>query len=156
MSGAEVTVTLDDAAAQAMFARLIAAGVNPRPLLAEIGSALEDSSRKRFVSQESPDGVSWAPLSEFTLSRKKSGRILYESGDLHDSIKFELGADFVQIVAGPTEYAATHQFGRADNRLFGGPLAPIPARPFLGLSDDDQDEIMDAMSDFVRNAAGGV
>lgn len=154
MAGAQFTVQLDDAAVQAMWRRLIEAGTNLKPLLTEIGSVLEDSTKKRFSSQESPDGVAWSPLSQVTLDRKKTGRILYESGDLFDSIRFEAGDDFVQLIAGPTEYAATHQFGRADNRMFGGPLAPIPARPFLGLSEDDQAEILDAMSDYLKRATG--
>lgn len=154
MAGAQFTVQLDDAAAQAMWRRLIEAGTNLKPLLTEIGSVLEDSTKKRFSSQESPDGVAWSPLSQVTLDRKKTGRILYESGDLFDSIRFEAGDDFVQLLAGPTEYAATHQFGRADNRMFGGPLAPISARPFLGLSEDDQAEILDAMSDYLKRATG--
>ncbi|MCC6594270.1 MAG: phage virion morphogenesis protein [Xanthomonadales bacterium] len=154
MAGAQFTVQLADAAVQAMWRRLIEAGTNLKPLLTEIGSILEDSTKKRFSSQESPDDVAWSPLSQVTLDRKKTGRILYESGDLFDSIRFEAGADFVQLLAGPTEYAATHQFGRADNRMFGGPLAPIPARPFLGLSEDDQAEILDAMSDYLKRATG--
>lgn len=154
VAGAGIKIDVDDAPLQAMFVRLLEADANLLPLFTEIGSSLEKSTRDRFVTQSAPDGTPWADLSPVTLARKRTTRKLYERGDLHDSIRFEAGSDFVQIIAGPTEYAATHQFGRDDNKFFGGPDAPIPARPFLGLSADDVDEIDDAVSDFLASVIG--
>lgn len=157
MAGASYRLEIDDSEVRAMFARLAASGANMRPLFVEIGSAMEDSTRARFRTQRSPDGTPWADLSPVTLARKRTDRILYESGDLLNSIRFEADANQVQLIAGPTEYAATHQFGRADNRMYNsedGNPAPIPARPFLGLSDADLAEVEDALSSFLDAAIG--
>lgn len=144
MAGASFKVEIEDSQARAMFARLLRAGVNMKPLFTEIGSALEDSTRQRFELQEDPDGNAWVDLKPASRARKRTDRILYESGDLLDSVRFEAGADFVELVAGPTEYAATHQFGREE--------AGIPARPFMGLSEADSAEIDDALDDYLDAA----
>lgn len=153
MAGAKIGVELVDDAG-AMFARLIARGANLKPLLTELGSILEDGSKDRFRTQTDPTGAAWSPLSPTTLARKKTTRILFESGDLQSSIRSEVSDRMVEIIAGPTEYAATHQFGRADNKMFGKAKAPIPARPFLGLSDADNEEIRDATLEYFRRAIG--
>ncbi|MDX8377214.1 MAG: phage virion morphogenesis protein, partial [Mariprofundales bacterium] len=50
-------------------------------------------------------------------------------------------------------YAATHQFG-ADKGAFGSgvPWGDIPARPFLGFSDNDKDDIIDIIYDHILQA----
>ncbi|MCG9736482.1 phage virion morphogenesis protein [Pseudoalteromonas shioyasakiensis] len=45
------------------------------------------------------------------------------------------------------EYAAIHQFGGASDMI--PRLAAIPARPFLGLSERDEKEVIEIMSAFV-------
>ena len=42
------------------------------------------------------------------------------------------------------KYGATHQFG--------DPRRNIPARPFLGLSDDDHREVLDILQEHLRDA----
>lgn len=61
------------------------------------------------------------------------------------------------IVGSPEIYAATHQFGRLARPGQGLPFgaAAIPARPFIGLSDEDEAEILDIVEDRLRRAAGG-
>jgi phage virion morphogenesis protein len=147
MAGATIKVTVDDERVQQALERVARIGGDARPLFTEIGSALEASTRARFDRGVGPDGVPWVPLTAKTLKRKRGSKILVERGDLLNSIAFEAGSDFVQIVAGPTEYAATHQFGR--------PAANIPARPFLGLSDEDVREIDEATGDYVARMFRG-
>lgn len=155
MAGAIIKVEIEDSQAQAMFARLLRAGVNMLPLFTEIGSALEDSTKGRFLTETDPDGNPWADLSPVTLERKRTSRKLYERGDLYDSVRFEAGAAYVDLIVGPTEYAATQHYGRLDNRFFGGPLAPIPARPIVGISAADSAEIDEALSDFLEQQVRG-
>ena len=57
-------------------------------------------------------------------------------------------------------YAGTHQFG-AEKGSFGStakgtpiPFGDIPARPFLGLSDADGDELTDILRDFIIERLG--
>lgn len=156
MAGASFKVEVDDTAAQAAFQRLIQVGLNMKPLWTEIGSALEDSSRRRFETERAPDGQAWEPISEpWRKTKEKKGfltGILKMRGDLANSIRFEASGDYVEIIAGPTEYAAIHQFGGEAGR---NRATTIPARPYLGLSDEDREEIADAASDALDRAAKG-
>jgi phage virion morphogenesis protein len=151
MAGAALKLEWDDAQAQAMFGRLIAAGANLRPLYSEIGFALEDSSRERFASETAPDGTAWAPISEAWKERKQergfSAGILKMRGDLLNSIRAEPDGSGVEIIAGPTEYAAIHQLGGQAGR---NKAVTIPARPFLGVSSEDAAEIVDAAKAFLN------
>lgn len=135
----------DLARVNAMWQRLEQYGQNLQPLLDEIGSTLEQNNRERFKLGVGPDGVAWVDLSPRTWAQKTTDRKLYERGDLFDSIRYEVGQDFVQLIGGPTEYAAAHQFGFGD----------IPARPYLGMSSEDADDIMDAMSEYIARIVAG-
>lgn len=153
MAGADMRLDLDARQANAMFARLIANGSNLTPLMSEIGSELEASTLKRFADSVGPDGVAWVPLKPATLTRKKTKQILVENSDLMSSIHFEVGPTHVELIAGPAEYAAIHQFGGKPD-MPPGP-AGIPARPYLGLSEADLDGIDEAASSFLAEAARG-
>jgi phage virion morphogenesis protein len=146
MAGASFKVEIEDSQARAMFARLLRAGVNMKPLFTEIGSALEDSTKQRMRAEEGPDGEPWVDLKPSTWARKKTDRKLYESGDLFDSVRFEAGSAFVEIIVGPTEYAASMHFGR--------PEAGIPERPIVGISEADSGEVDDALSAYLDAAIG--
>lgn len=173
MAGALFKVEWDDAQVSEMLQRLIEAGRNIAPLMHEIGSELEHSSRERVkAGGPAPDGTPWAPLAASTLARKTTGKPLIERGDLLNSIRYEAGADFVQIIAGPTEYAAVHQGGSAPYVIkakngkalafeIGGKRIArrkvnhpgVPARPFIGVSSEDRASIIDAGLEFLARAA---
>ena len=60
------------------------------------------------------------------------------------------------VVGSPSIYAGTHQFG-AEKGAFGAtsrgdpiPWGNIPARPFLGLSGDDETEIGNLITDYLN------
>jgi phage virion morphogenesis protein len=155
MAGAALKLEWEDSQAQAMFGRLIASGSNLRPLYSEIGFALEDSTRKRFDSETAPDGTAWAPISDAWQARKAergfSEGILKMRGDMLNSVRAEPDSSGVSIIAGPTEYAAIHQFGGQAGRNH---AVTLPARPFLGVSDDDGEEIIDAATAFLKRITG--
>lgn len=163
MSGA--TFTLDMAEASAMFAAIRARGRKHRPLMVEIGSALEDSTRKRFRSERSPDNIPWAPISaEWRKAKQERGfaaGILKMRGDLLNSVRFEADESSATVIASQP-YAAIHQFGgtirprRAKALKVGGRLrksVTIPARPYMGLSKADAAEVLDAARDFLARSA---
>lgn len=114
--------------------RLIKNTADTSPALREIGEHLLESTQQRFKEMETPDGEAWEELAPGTIKKKKRvDRILTESGTLADTLNYQLGND--QLLFGSNmEYAATHQFGRDS--------ANIPAREFLGFSDEDEDEIL--------------
>jgi phage virion morphogenesis protein len=125
------------------FNRLIKNIDDTSPALRDIGEYLTESTQQRFEDMETPDGEKWEELALGTIAKKKRvDRILTESGTLADTLNYQLGND--QLMFGSNlEYAATHQFGR-DN-------ANIPAREFLGFSEQDEDEILAIFHQYLSN-----
>jgi phage virion morphogenesis protein len=136
------------------------------PAMQDIGEILIDSTKQRFLQGVSPDGARWAPKSQTTLKKygaRSSNRIdvrplFGPSGALSSQIFYEVSPDSVSW-GSPMIYAAPQQFGAAQG-AFGrtsrnGPIpwGNIPARPFLGVSAEDQTNILDALADWVRRSA---
>lgn len=158
MSGAKITVQLDAGLATAMLARVEAGAMNGLPLFTEIGSALEASTRARIeTTKTAPDGTPWLDLTPRWAARKKkrghAAGILTMRGDLLNSVAFEAAPSYTDIIAGPTEYAAIHQYGGTSDMPAGA--AAIPARPYLGLSAEDEAEIDEATEDWLRKLVAG-
>lgn len=117
---------------------------NLKPAMRDIAGVLADASERAFQDEADPaTGAPWAPLTEATVGMRGDAHpILQRSGQLAASISPDWGRDFA--AAGTNKvYAAMHQFGgttAADSMI---PGKDIPARPFLGLGDEDRDEILD-------------
>ena len=112
-----------------------------RPLLLELGEDLTESTKQRFVTTTAPDGTPWAKNSDVTLANKSGSRPLTDGGFLADSIEPVLiGNDTVQI-APDKEYAAMMQFG-GTKAEFPDLWGDIPARPYIGFSDEDEQNIL--------------
>ena len=112
---------------------------NLTPLMQAIGSVLEGSTRQRFADKQSPNGVAWAVLMPSTV-KAKNGRsnILVDSGDLIRSITFHASNDSV-VVGTDRPYGKYHQTG---TKKANGTTKMV-ARPWLGLSQQDQFDIND-------------
>lgn len=166
MAGASFKAELDDTEARHLFAEIKARGLNPRPVLNEIGSVLEQSTRDRFKTERGPDGVKWAPISrEWSAekaSRGQSPGILKMTGELSNRIYYELVGDSAVEIIESAPYAAIHQFGgtirpkrkralKVRGRVFAS--VTIPARPSLGVSAEDRSEIIDAVRDFLDRSS---
>lgn len=159
MAGATIKVELDAVQADAMLRRVEAGAQNALPLFTEIGTALEASTRERIgTTKTAPDGTPWLELTPSWVERKQkrghSAGILTMRGDLLNSVAFEADPGFVDIIAGPTEYAAIHQDGGTSD-MPAGPAA-VPARPYMGLSADDQIEIDDATAHWLTGLVTGL
>jgi len=164
MMGKAVQVQIDHAAFAAALGRLAAATQNPAPVLAQIGEYLRNSTSDRFKSQTGPDGAPWQALSQWYRDgkAKNADKILTLDGNLR-RIVYQVSSDEVQV-GSPMEYAAIHQFGgvikpaRAKALKFGGGYVAsvtMPARPFLGVSDDDAVEVASLVSDYLAGALDG-
>ena len=127
----------------------------------EIGKELLNSTREQFAEQEDPEGEPWAPLSPPTRTRKKrnAGKVLTEPGFLRGNLAIRVGRDEVEI-GSPSIYAGTHQFGAeagalgATSRGSPIPWGDIPARPFLGLSREDEDIVLRIITDYLADSLG--
>ena len=162
MAGARITVEIDDAQVRRALSRLAAAVADMTPAMDDVGHHLVNTTRQRFFDEQAPDGTPWAPLSPVTQRRQKrnAGKILTEEGTLRGGIAHQPGPDGVDVGASII-YAGVHQFGARKGAFGatskGGPIpwGDIPARPFLGLSDDDEEEIAEIIADYLRAALGG-
>jgi phage virion morphogenesis protein len=125
-----------------------------RPAMMEIGESLADSTAERFQTGIAPDGSIWPALSEATIfSRIKKGnsgtKPLVDTGMLADPTR---GGPRWQIINGGAgvvvgvnrsfggEDASVHQFGTS--RAGRNRNVTIPARPFLGLSAEDEESVL--------------
>lgn len=160
---AEVLITRDEITDA--LARLSASLSDLTPAFQEIGEILIDSTKSRFAQGIAPDGSRWAPKSQTTLEsyRSKGNRIdvrplFGPSGALSSQIFYNAGPESVEW-GSPMIYAATQQFGAAKGAFgrtsIGGPIpwGNIPARPFLGLSPEDETNITEALAEWLERAA---
>lgn len=130
-----------------------------RDLLSSIGGLGVSQTRRRITNEKTaPDGTPWVPNREGTPTLVRSGE------NLLNSVEWIAGADEVQWGAG-WEHAHVHQHGmtitpKTAKRLAfmsGGAMrfakkVTIPARPFVGLSRDNIDELEEFVSDFFGGA----
>jgi phage gpG-like protein len=167
------TVELNSAATEAALARLEGALADPFPLMSDIGELLTRSTKERFAEGVSPEGLKWAPKSQTTLERygiRKSNQIdirplFGPARKLNESPYPEVSRDEV-LVGSNLIYAAVQQFGAAKGSLgsysgvdkngkpYSGsaPWGNIPARPFLGVSAEDETGIAATVEDYLTGA----
>ena len=129
---------------------------NVDPALKEIGEYLIDSTRQRFNDSEAPDGSRWKDNSPVTLlnyaglfKTKRASRIkkkkpgIGETKQLSTQIFYQVANGELEL-GSPLKYAGTFHYG-AKKGQYGKrtPWGDIPARPFLGLSNEDEDVLLD-------------
>jgi phage virion morphogenesis protein len=176
MAGAslDIQLTISNAAeVKAAFESLQARLADLTPVFHDIGDLMLNRTRKRFEDSVAPDGTPWKKLSEATLigrAKRVSGghltdrrfnqerrwtkkaamayafaKPLIDRGALMGTLNYQAGKTQVRIGT-PLIYGATHQFGN--------PQKNIPARPFLGLSPSDEQELLDILNDHLSRAMG--
>jgi phage gpG-like protein len=136
--------------------------VDTEPLMSDIGARLEFSTRERILSTKTaPDGTPWAPNLAGTSTLMQSGQHLLGSiAWTASATETEVGASW--------EHAHVHQNGaviNAKNAKFlsfvvGGrhvskKSVTIPARPFVGISAEDEAKIDRLATKFVERQLGG-
>lgn len=145
MTGAAIEIKASIHGADDINRRLFAMlrGVeNREPLMDEIGAALVTSTQFRFEDQQGPDGLAWVP-SERALA--ENGQTLVDKGLLLASITHLPGNDQVEVGSNMV-YAGIHQFGGRAGR---GHKVDMPARPYLGISFEDETEIDTIVHDYL-------
>ena len=155
MAGVRITVDFEGAEAVSRALRRIAeAGQNLEPALADIGEHLVNSHQERWHLEQSPDGVPWAPLSadyaEWKRRKRPSAGILVFDDLLRGQLAYVVSGHQLQVGTN-RPYGARHQFG------FDGPDAlgrniDTPARPWLGVSDDDEVVIFGIIRDHITDS----
>ena len=162
---AAVTLRVDGAAlVEQRLAALARRFADLTPLMDAFGLTLEEATIDRFDRERAPDGSGWTPS---IRAREEGGKTLTDSARLRQSIGYRASAARVEVGTNVI-YAAIHQFGgrisaKSDRgltfRLPGGlgfrrkPFVDMPARPFLGVSAEDEAELIALAEDFARDAA---
>lgn len=164
MSG--VRITIDDADLRAALGRLRRFVADPEPALKTIGQALITSTQERIRNEVSPTGARWPALNPEYAAAKRGTGMLMESGRLVGSFSRQVSGSRL-VVGTNVAYAAIHQFGGTIRpkgsalRFFVGRReifarkVTIPARPFLGISTEDRDEMIEIFEAHARRVAAG-
>ena len=175
-----VDIELDAESFGASFVELFS-DLDTTDLHADIGEHLLNSTDERFEAERAPDGTAWAPNSPATLvsqyksrgrgrrefKRGKGGsveltagfsrflqskRILQDKGvrgGLRGDISYR--ADNGSVALGVTKlYGRIHQLGGEAARG-----VVLPARAYLGVSDDDRQVIAGIIMRWARERTGG-
>lgn len=132
-------------------------GMPESELLDQLGRQIQQQTRDRIEDEKTaPDGTPW--------KKNRAGTpTLYREGNLARSIEFEPSGSTV-AVGSSLIYARIHQLGGeirpvaaralhfkgADGGDVFARSVTIPARPYLGLSDENRRDVLEATVDFVR------
>lgn len=132
------------------------------PLMSVIGQYLSESNRIGFLDGKGPDGKPWKPSIRVQLM---GGQTMLDGGNLQKSIHSEHGRNFVAVGTNDHRAPMLHFGGRIVPKagkalafqLPGGQAVTvksvtIPARPFLGVSSDDEVQIGEIVYDYLRDA----
>ncbi|EOX1534567.1 phage virion morphogenesis protein [Vibrio cholerae] len=142
MAGVTLSINVSDVEAiRSHINQFAERGQNMSPALRDIGEHLLLSHHERWQQQQSPDGTPWAPLSPKYQKRKKKHADLILVLNQHlSSSSLNYDVDPLGLSFGTSsEYGAIHHFGGSPEMRPSN--AAIPARPWLGLSESDFDEI---------------
>lgn len=146
MAGATIKVNFSEGNIKDAFEQLLRNQRASGSAFKNIGELLLDSTKERFSEEKGPDGEPWVENAESTLASKNNPKILQELGEgggLLGTIAYQATSDSVEL-GSPKDYAAIHQFGGETGR---GGATTIPARPYLGISKQDEDDIGDVLKD---------
>lgn len=139
----------DDRETRQLLDSALAKGVRLRPLMVEIGYELVRSTQERIDAEQDPDGIPWVDLRPATWARKRTTSMLVEGSYLRGGIAMAAATNTFVEISADREYAALHQFGGTPD-MAPGPAA-VPARPYLGLSDEDAALIESLVLDFLND-----
>lgn len=106
-----------------------------------IGKETVIRTQQRLRDKEAPDGTPWAPNPLVTEKRKDHGLVREgESKELAKQVSYNPSSDSVEC-GSLMIYAAMQNFGGTKAEL---PhlWSDIPRREFIGLNDDDEDEVL--------------
>ena len=111
-----------------------------------VGAEAETQTHRRLRDEKSdPDGNAWESWSDdYALTRHGGNSLLMGEGDLDDSIQFIVGIEQVEIGSN-LPYAAIHNFGGEEVGI------NIPARQYLGFSDENEMDLLAVVDDFLAD-----
>lgn len=154
MTGVSITIDLTGIdQALAALSRLVS-GVGDEAMMSAIGAIGQSQTHRRIDEEKTgPDGQAWPPNREGTPTLRRTGQ------NLRERISWSASATHAEWGA-EWEHAHVHQFGavitpknkQALKFMLGGRFVvakkvTIPARPFLGISDDNARQLLQIVTD---------
>lgn len=152
MTGISYEVEIDNVDMEAELTRRLAQMEDLTPFHKIVGEHLLLSLDERFESETAPDGSPWQRHSPVTIALrlKKYGNApltILRAGGYLSQLNANSNADHVRI-GSALAYAAIQHFGGKAGR---NRKVTIPARPYLGLSNDDRSAIVEIAEDWLAN-----
>ena len=149
MSDKPIEIKIDNKDVERKLLELAQKSENLRPLMKNIAGIFASATEENFKNEGRPD--KWTELSEATKKqrtkqKKWPGQILQVSGQLASSISTQYD-DESAVIGSNLDYAAIHQLGGQAGK---NKKVEIPARPYLKLTDDDFNEILDATEHYLK------
>ena len=147
MTGVVVKVTDKDALKRREELKRKIGGLEP--FFKNAGEVLLENAKQRFTDETAPDGNKWKELTPGYKKRKKGHKILQELGEnggLLGTLAYHASKESL-LIGSIKKYAAIHQLGGKAGKNH---AAIIPARPYLGLSKKDTDDLNNLISDFLE------
>ncbi|GGW23675.1 phage virion morphogenesis protein [Vreelandella hamiltonii] len=153
-----ITINANTDAIERAITDLINKGNDLTAPMKSIGGEMVNRTQQRFRDKEAPDGTPWAPNSPVTEKRKGHGRVLEgENKQLAKQFSYSASSDGVEW-GSLMDYAAMQHFGanrgefgegryKTKSGTFPIPWGDIPSREFIGLNDDDEDEVLGILAD---------
>jgi phage virion morphogenesis protein len=149
VSGAELSITMPDIGEIELHFSKLTGPVFAEHLLEKIGALVESQTRRRIeVERTFPSGSAWPEWSpKYAKTRHENQELLFNEGNLDDSITFEPVVDFAGFgnsyveVGSNLRYAASHQYGDPDRN--------IPARTYLGLGAENTRELDEMVTEYI-------
>ena len=114
---------------------------NMRPLMKNIAGIMADATEQNFENEGRPD--KWQELAKRTIKQRTKtkhypGKILQVEGRLALSVTTQYDNDSA-VIGSNLAYARIHQLGGQTGK---NKSVEIPARPYLGLTNDEYNEII--------------
>ena len=150
MSDKPIEIKIDNKDVERKLLELAQKSENLRPLMKNIAGIFASATEENFKNEGRPD--KWTELSEATKKqrtkqKKWPGQILQVSGQIASSISTQYD-DESAIIGSNLDYAAIHQLGGQAGK---NKKVEIPARPYLKLTEDDFDEILQETVKFLQD-----
>ena len=146
MANNPIEIKIDNQEVNQRLLELAQRGENLRPLMKNIAGIFAYSTEENFKNEGKPK---WVDLAESTKKKRQKtghylGQILQVTGQLASSISTLYDEDSA-VIGSNLDYAAIHQLGGQAGRK---KAVSIPARPYLQLTDEDFEEILEATEEF--------
>lgn len=185
MTGVSMQVTIDDLEVRAAFNALAERAESLHPALDAIGEAMVSKTQLRFAEQHGPDGAKWLPseralrtggqtlIETARLMMSQTHNVIGDNGvewgtNVIYAAIHQNGGTIDIYARGQEIYRKVGKDGAIGNLFvkksksnfashveIGDYKINMPARPFVGIDEEDRAEIKGTLADFLAKAVPG-